>query len=195
MSLSPVISTTVLGKRKVTSYILHLAASSSPSEHQSDPQPSTSTANLAVHDQPQPRSKKACNHCTYSGCSKSYSKASRLAEHIRSHTGEVMRSGGAVLRLLFAKLLKQRPYLCTTCQKSFLRESHLQAHTKSHLSDSERPYVCTESAGCQKRFWTLQHLHVHENTHRGAKSYAVCGISIIKSTLLIVFLVLSRWLQ
>ncbi|OAX35100.1 hypothetical protein K503DRAFT_746420 [Rhizopogon vinicolor AM-OR11-026] len=156
MSLSPVVSTTVLGKRKATAYVLHLAASSPPSDHQSDPKPSTSTAKLAVHDSPQPYSKKALNPCTYSGCAKSYSKASRLAEHIRSHTGE-------------------RPYVCTTCQKSYLRESHLQAHAKSHLSESERPYVCMESAACQKRFWTLQHLHVHENTHRGAKSYS-CSI-------------------
>jgi hypothetical protein len=89
MSLSPAVSTTVLGKRKATTYVLHLAASS-PSEHQSEPKPFTSTANLAVHDPPQTYSKKARNPCTYSGCSKSYSKASRLAEHIRSHTGEVI---------------------------------------------------------------------------------------------------------
>ncbi|KAG0694937.1 hypothetical protein DFH29DRAFT_296356 [Suillus ampliporus] len=144
MSLSPVISTTVLGKRKATRYILHLSASPQP-------EPSTSTVNLV-----QPASKKARHPCTYSGCTKSYSKACRLAEHIRSHTGE-------------------RPYVCTTCQKSYLRESHLQAHAKSHLPESERPYVCTESATCQKRFWTFQHLQVHENTHSGAKAYS-CSV-------------------
>lgn len=148
MSLS-LSSTTVLGKRKATRYVLHISASPQP-------EPSTSTTNLAVHDTPEPSSKKACHPCTYSGCTKSYSKACRLAEHIRSHTGE-------------------RPYVCTTCQKSYLRESHLQAHAKSHLPESERPYVCTESATCQKRFWTFQHLQVHENTHSGAKSYA-CAV-------------------
>ncbi|KAG1740797.1 uncharacterized protein EDB91DRAFT_339426 [Suillus paluster] len=146
MSLSPVISTTVLGKRKATRYILHLSASPQP-------EPSTSTT---VNDTPRPASKKARHPCTYSGCTKSYSKACRLAEHIRSHTGE-------------------RPYVCLTCQKSYLRESHLQAHAKSHLPESERPYVCTESATCQKRFWTFQHLQVHENTHSGAKCYA-CSV-------------------
>ncbi|KAG2347612.1 hypothetical protein BDR05DRAFT_974100 [Suillus weaverae] len=104
MSLS-LSSTTVLGKRKATRYVLHISAT--------------------------------CHPCTYSGCTKSYSKACRLAEHIRSHTGE-----------------------------------HTQ---KSHLPESGRPYVCTEPVTCQRRFWTFQHLQVHENTHSGAKSYA-CAV-------------------
>lgn len=87
----------------------------------------------------------------------------------------------AVLRPLRANQLKQRPHVCTTCQKSYLRESHLQAHAKSHLPESERPYVCMKSATCQKRFWTLQHLQVHENTHSGAKSYAVGAIPTIQA--------------
>jgi uncharacterized Zn-finger protein len=166
-------STTVLGKRKATRYILHISASPQP-------EPSTLTAHLAVHDTPEPFSKKARHPCTYSGCTKSYSKACRLAEHIRSHTGEVTWSG-VPFYAHCTNQLKQRPYVCTTCQKSYLRESHLQAHAKSHLPESERPYVCTESTTCQKRFWTLQHLQVHENTHSGAKSYTVCDISTIQA--------------
>jgi hypothetical protein len=81
MSLS-LSSTTVLGKRRATRYVLHISASPQP-------EPSTSTADLAVYDTPEPPSKKARHPCTYSGCTKSYSKACRLAEHIRSHTGEV----------------------------------------------------------------------------------------------------------
>ncbi|EIW78739.1 hypothetical protein CONPUDRAFT_60762 [Coniophora puteana RWD-64-598 SS2] len=91
--------------------------------------------------------------CSHAGCPKSYRKPSRLKEHQRSHTGE-------------------RPFACTTCHKSYLRESHLQAHVRSHLPDSTRPYVCTHDSDCQKRFWTSQHLRVHESTHSGTKIYA-----------------------
>ncbi|KAI6131243.1 hypothetical protein EDD16DRAFT_1821162 [Pisolithus croceorrhizus] len=101
---------------------------------------------------PQPQRATRRYPCSYPECSKSYSKLSRLSEHYRSHTGE-------------------RPFVCDDCGKSYLRETHLHAHRRSHLPDSQRSYVCTESPGCGKRFWTLQHLRVHQDTHRGEKAY------------------------
>lgn len=62
--------------------------------------------------------------------------------------------------------------MCTTCNKSYLRETHLQAHARSHLPDSDRPFECPEN-GCSKRFWTAQHLKVHESTHKEEKSWKV----------------------
>ena len=62
--------------------------------------------------------------------------------------------------------------MCTACNKSYLRETHLQAHARSHLPDSDRPFECPED-GCSKRFWTAQHLKVHESTHKGEKPWKV----------------------
>ncbi|KXN87363.1 Transcription factor IIIA [Leucoagaricus sp. SymC.cos] len=90
--------------------------------------------------------------CTYEGCDKAYSKPSRLAEHERSHTGE-------------------RPYQCETCKKSYLRETHLHAHARSHLSETSRPFICSKD-GCEKRFWTAQHLRVHVGWHEGIKPFS-----------------------
>ncbi|QRW16826.1 C2H2 zinc finger [Rhizoctonia solani] len=55
--------------------------------------------------------------CTHAGCYKSYRKPSRLQEHERSHTGE-------------------RPFVCSECGNSYLRDSHLRAHIRSHLPSS-----------------------------------------------------------
>ena len=67
--------------------------------------------------------------------------------------------------------------MCTSCNKSYLRETHLQAHARSHLPDSDRPFECPEG-GCSKRFWTVQHLKVHESTHKGEKPWkVVSGLS------------------
>ncbi|KAI0762861.1 hypothetical protein C8Q74DRAFT_1207337 [Fomes fomentarius] len=89
--------------------------------------------------------------CTFEGCTKAYTKRARLGEHERSHTGE-------------------RPYVCSVCNKSYLRETHLQAHRRTHLPSSARPFLC-EEPGCGKRFWTSQHLRVHTELHRGEKSF------------------------
>jgi len=111
--------------------------------------------------------------CTHQGCTKSYTKPSRLAEHQRSHTGEVsiFRFPPSMLDIIDRN--SQRPFACSVCSKSYLRESHLQAHSRSHLSASERPLGCSEN-GCTKRFWTNQHLSAHvAKVHHGEKPFTV----------------------
>lgn len=108
--------------------------------------------------------------CTHAGCTKAYTKPSRLEEHERSHTGEV--SCIAICVVLDLTLSSQRPFVCDACRKSYLRETHLQAHTRSHLPEFERPLACLV-ADCGKRFWTTQHLKVHEDMHKGTKPYPV----------------------
>lgn len=75
----------------------------------------------------------------------------------------------------------QRPYVCSTCNKSYLRETHLQAHSRSHLPDSEKPLACPEP-NCVKRFWTSQHLRVHRDWHNGTKSFQVCNYFYVPRT-------------
>ncbi|KAL4400029.1 RNA polymerase II transcription regulator [Malassezia pachydermatis] len=41
-----------------------------------------------------------------------------------------------------------------------MRATHLQAHMRSHMDDTLKPFVCPHD-GCEKRFWTSQHLHRH----------------------------------
>ena len=63
--------------------------------------------------------------------------------------------------------------MCTNCKKSYPRESHLQAHVRSHLPMADRPLACAK-IGCLKRFRMMQHLKVHiASVHRGEKAFCV----------------------
>lgn len=73
-------TTTVLGKRGNSHLVLRLSSSPAPSE----------AATITPTTEPTYKvDKKSRYLCTYPECTKSYSKPSRLAEHQRSHTGEV----------------------------------------------------------------------------------------------------------
>jgi hypothetical protein len=94
MSTSPLLSATVLGKRKaVTSLVLHLASSPEPSHPQSDsdfePEVQAKALPPIIVNGKLVENTKKRYRCTYQGCSKAYTKPSRLEEHERSHTGEV----------------------------------------------------------------------------------------------------------
>ncbi|KAH7907332.1 hypothetical protein BJ138DRAFT_1129242 [Hygrophoropsis aurantiaca] len=158
-------STTILGKRKATKpLVLHLSSASSTSSdfepEATPPRKKTTKINTITNSNPRARYR-----CTFPDCLKSYTKPSRLAEHARAHTGE-------------------RPYGCDVCGKAYFRETHLQAHAHSHRPESERPYMCGVGTECGKRFWTAQHLKVHEAMHGGAKNYActdaACGETFSK---------------
>ena len=177
MSRSPLLSSTVLGKRKQVRdsapLILHLASSPEPIHTQSDSDFELETEKglppIIVNGELVLNTKRKYK-CTYEGCTKAYTKPSRLEEHERSHTGDVSPSLSIIPTNHPPH--QQRPFTCPTCPKSYLRETHLQAHARSHLPESARPLECPEP-DCTKRFWTTQHLRVHESMHKGAKPYSV----------------------
>ncbi|XP_006460868.1 hypothetical protein AGABI2DRAFT_204147 [Agaricus bisporus var. bisporus H97] len=146
----------VLGKRRADDVFASPSpsicsrSSASSEQHQSRASSSKTGGPVIINGKLQPSSEKRYQ-CTYKGCNKAYSKPSRLAEHERSHTGE-------------------RPFRCEICNKSYLRETHLHAHARSHLPESSRPFICDKS-GCEKRFWTTQHLKVHLGWHDGVKPF------------------------
>jgi general transcription factor IIIA len=82
------VSTQVLGKRRQRpfvddrEFVLHLSSSDA------EPEAGPSMFSIPVYESPSSNpSKPYC--CKFDGCTKAYKKPSRLAEHERSHTGEV----------------------------------------------------------------------------------------------------------
>ena len=94
--------------------------------------------------------------CTFTGCTKTFNRPTRLAAHLRSHTND-------------------RPFKCPydDCDKDYLEEKHLSQHIKgSHTND--RKYTCTEP-GCAKSFVTNTRLRRHALVHEGADRYRCRG--------------------
>ena len=91
-------------------------------------------------------------HCNYEGCTKSFNRPARLADHSHTHTNT-------------------RPYTCPhlPCTKDFLRKSHLKQHIDS-IHIGVRKHIC-EWKGCDKSFVTATKLRKHLKTHENREKY------------------------
>ena len=160
MTLSQTCTGEVPSKRKRrSSVVLHLSGGSTTCESDNDtvsrPVASSSkvklpSAHIIVNGKLVADNGKRYQ-CTFPGCTKAYRKPVRLEEHERTHTGEVrVMKGRSYLNLIFCP---QRPFVCSACLKTYFRETHLQAHMRSHLPDSSRSFACSYE-DCDKTFWT-----------------------------------------
>lgn len=88
--------------------------------------------------------------CTWPDCGKTYSKACKLEEHLRSHTNT-------------------RPFICNQCGKSFLRNGHLKRHHTTAHTD-EKAFICLWP-DCKKAFSLKHHLRRHQRSHEDSRPF------------------------
>ena len=92
--------------------------------------------------------------CTHSDCPKLFNRPAKLADHMRSHSGD-------------------RPFKCAYdgCDKSFMRRTSLKDHIQS-LHTCVRDYAC-QWEGCDKKFRTSTKLKRHIAIHEGHERFRV----------------------
>lgn len=88
-------------------------------------------------------------HCSFTNCSRSFSRVENMKLHHRTHTGE-------------------KPYVCSFegCNKRFNNTSDRAKHMKTHIE--KKPYLC-KFPGCTKRYTDPSSMRKHYRTlHRPA---------------------------
>ncbi|XP_054831576.1 zinc finger protein 436-like isoform X2 [Eublepharis macularius] len=116
-----------------------------------------------------------------STCGKSFTEHTILVAHERTHSAEsLFKPIDASLYFSCSSLLikdtrapvRDRPYQCTNCEKSFGTRAILISHKRTHTG--EKPYRCPE---CGKCFSMASALIRHKRTHTGERPYKCleCG--------------------
>ena len=72
--------------------------------------------------------------------------------------------------------VKEKPYKCNLCAKTFIHQSALTAHERTHTG--EKPFKCNI---CDKAFRQKSYLKSHERTHTGRGLYFGLSGSIISN--------------
>ncbi|XP_041843484.1 zinc finger protein 436-like isoform X2 [Melanotaenia boesemani] len=132
---------------------------------------------VLVPDQPSdPASCQSKRRHRCSVCGREFSRPSRLADHVASHSGFKPHSC-SVCGKRFTKKINvfihqrvhtgEKPYFCPDCGASYAQRGCLRRHRLQHAA--EKPHRCSE---CGHGFVQRRHLVQHERMHTGEKPFS-----------------------
>ncbi|XP_070792408.1 zinc finger protein 773-like [Pituophis catenifer annectens] len=141
-------------------------------EYQEDGRSISSASYLALH---RPLYAKE-TPCALINCEGNFSFGSRVISHKEEKPYE--RGADFSMKQLLIlppkNPLREKPYKCLRCEKTFSQRSNLVIHERTHTG--EKPYVCPV---CGRGFSQSGHLKTHQRSHTGEKPYTCkeCGKS------------------
>ncbi|XP_069496493.1 zinc finger protein 585A-like isoform X2 [Ambystoma mexicanum] len=95
--------------------------------------------------------------------------------HASTDSGTILDLGSHLMER--QKIVREKPFPCTECERTFARSSDLIKHQRAHRGD--RPYVCNACGKCFRRNTSLI---IHKRIHTGERPYKCkeCGKSFVQ---------------
>ncbi|TBU19249.1 hypothetical protein CWI42_031250 [Ordospora colligata] len=90
--------------------------------------------------------------CNVQGCGKTFKRAAKLNDHLNTHS-------------------KERPYKCDMCEKTYMKNSHLSVHKKSHFSPEFKCSKCGYTCHTKDRLCRHKTTCVHYECSICKKTY------------------------
>ncbi|CAH1794359.1 unnamed protein product [Owenia fusiformis] len=113
--------------------------------------------------------------CPEEQCGKTFDQGSHLKRHMKSHEGYLCKEDGCHEKFKHFNMLRKhmaiehpKTFVCTVCDKAFVRKKYLNDHEKVHASE-RTVYECPKE-NCPRFYYNTRNLYAHiRSYHEGRR--------------------------